>query len=324
MSYVGFVYKWNNIENNMFYVGSHRGNIYDGYIGSGTLFREVYFNNKKLFKRDILEYVYDEKDLLDKEQYYLDFFDVKNNDLSYNLNPKTSGGWNFCHENEYLVDKRNKSIRDGFERGRIIYNKGKKIENLYDEDIVLKIKDTAKKTIGSIYNRNKGDRGEGLNNSNSKVVSIEYLYGNLNIICEGTFRKWCHSGSYKKDNKNIWKITYIKKEDYNKNDYLDFIKYDGEKYTKDFLLNITENKMILNVHNRTYYLCTHIKTNCKIVTDVKKTELRLKLKGSTGKNIWNIEVISYDDFKKLKNKTKYYDGKIKLCEQTIREYCSVL
>lgn len=163
-----------------------------------------------------------------------------------------------------------------------------------------------------------------MNNSYSKVVSIEYLHGNLNIICEGTFRKWCHSGSYKKDNKNIWKVTYLKKEDYNKNDYLDFIKYDGEKYTKDFLLNITENKMILNVHNRTYYLCTHIKTNCKIVTDVKKTELRLKLKGATGKTIWNIEVISYDDFKKLKNKTKYYDGKIKLCEQTIREYCSVL
>lgn len=324
MSYIGFIYKWTNIENNMFYIGSHKGKIDDGYIGSGTLFREAYFNNRDLFNREILEYIFTESDILVREQYYIDLYDIKNNKLSYNLNPKTSGGWEFCHTNEHLVEKRNNSIRQGFYNGRIIYNKGKKIEELYSDDIVYKLKENAKNTIGDIYNRNKGKRGQGLNNSYSKVVLINYLHGNLKIICEGTFRKWCHSGSYKKDNKNIWKIIHLEKDKYNPNEYLDYIKYNGEKYTKDFLFGITKNKMILNVHNRTYYLCTHITTDAKIITDVKKTELKKNLKGSTGRTIWKIEIISYDDFEKFKNKIKYYDGKNKLCGQTIREYCSIL
>jgi len=322
--YIGFIYKWINIDNNMFYIGSHKGTIDDGYIGSGTLFKEAYFKDKKLFKREILEYVYNEENLLEREQYYLDLFDIKNNDLSYNLNPKTSGGWAFCHDNDYLINKRIESIRNGFANGRIVHNKGKKIDEIYDEKTVMKLIKIVKKTIGSVNNRNKGERGKGLNNSFSKIVAIEYLHGDLKLICEGTFRKWCHSGSFKKNNKKIWKITHIEKEKYNRDDYLDYIKYNGEKYTKDFLLEITKNKMILNVHNRTYYLCTHIKSNCKIVTDVSKTDLRKKLKGATGKNIWDIKVISYDDFKEYKNKIKYYYGEIKLCEQTIQEYCSIL
>ena len=67
-----------------------------------------------------------------------------------------------------------------------------------------------------------------------------------------------------------------------------------------------------------------MKSTNKIITDISKTEIKLKLKGATGKTIWKIETISYDDFNKYKNKIKYYDGKIKLCGETIGEYCSIL
>jgi hypothetical protein len=324
MSYIGFIYKWVNKENSMFYIGSHKGNIEDGYIGSGTLFRSEYLKNKNLFQREIIEYIYKLDDLLVREQYYLDLYDISDNKMSYNLNPKTSGGWKFCHENIYLVDKRNSSIRSGFENGRVIYNKNKKIEDLYDTDTVLKLKESAKKTIGGIHNRNRGDNGIGIKNSNSKLVIIKYLHGDLKLICEGTYRKWCKSGTYKKDNNDIWEIKHLEKSKYNPEDYINYVKYNGEKYTKRYLNEITDNKMVLNVHNRNYYLCTHIETNSKIISDIKKSELKLNLKGGSGKTIWKFEIISYDDFEKLKNKIKYYDGKTYLCGKTIREYCSVL
>jgi hypothetical protein len=320
-NYIGFIYKWTNKNNNMFYIGSHKGNINDGYVGSGTLFKEEYKLNKIDFERKILEYVNNEENILVREQFYLDLYDVKNNKLSYNLNPKTSGGWKFCHESSYLINKRNDSIKDTFKNGRIIYNKDKKIEELYSEDVVTRLKQKASENIGDKFNRNKGNKGAGINNSNSKIVLIEYLHGNLKLICKGTFRKWCHSGSYKKDNKSIWKIYYLNNS-YDLILYNDYIEYNGEKYTKEYLIGITKNKLLLEVHNRNYYLIEHIETNIQFKSDIPLGVIRKKLKGGFGKLIWNFNEISYEEF--LKKEIKYYDGKSKICGNTIREYCSIL
>ena len=56
-AYTGFIYIWMNTERKKFYVGSHRGSIDDGYIGSGTLFKKAYEKNPSVFKRRILQYV---------------------------------------------------------------------------------------------------------------------------------------------------------------------------------------------------------------------------------------------------------------------------
>jgi len=51
----GFVYKWTHTPTGEYYIGIHKGNPDDGYIGSGTLFRqrfnETYGNN---WQREIL------------------------------------------------------------------------------------------------------------------------------------------------------------------------------------------------------------------------------------------------------------------------------
>jgi len=44
MEYVGFIYMWTNIENNRKYIGSHKGNIDDSYIGSGKRFKNAVKN----------------------------------------------------------------------------------------------------------------------------------------------------------------------------------------------------------------------------------------------------------------------------------------
>ena len=43
-----FVYVWTNIENNMIYIGKHKGAQDDGYISSGKYFLAQYNQNPKL------------------------------------------------------------------------------------------------------------------------------------------------------------------------------------------------------------------------------------------------------------------------------------
>lgn len=324
MEYIGFIYKWTNVENNMFYIGSHKGKINDGYVASGKYFLPEYKKHKDLFKRVILEYIYDISELYEREQFYFDLHDLKNNPLTYNLNIKAAGGWDFAHASYAIIERRNKSLRNGWENGRVVHNKGKSIDAIYSPEVALKIRENAKNTIGGKYSRNKGERGSGLKNSYSKIVLIEYLHGNLKVICEGNYYKWFSSGTYKKTNSKIWKVEYVDKDSYDPILYTDCIKYNGEKYDKNFLLEITENKNVLGVHNRFYYLCEHIESGLKIISDLPKTKLVLCLKGGTGKKVWKFNAISFDEYKIYKNKFKYYDGKNKLCGQTIREYCSIL
>ena len=49
----GFVYKWYDTSNDMYYIGS-KGDVNDGYIGSGTSFLKAYNKRKESFFREIL------------------------------------------------------------------------------------------------------------------------------------------------------------------------------------------------------------------------------------------------------------------------------
>lgn len=62
--YYGFVYLWFDRHRKMFYLGSHKGRIDDGYTGSGRRFISHYNSRPEDFKRRILEYVIGDLDLL--------------------------------------------------------------------------------------------------------------------------------------------------------------------------------------------------------------------------------------------------------------------
>ena len=91
MNYYGFIYEWIDSTNGKNYLGSHKGLIDDGYIGSGTLFLRAFKKRPYDFTREIIEYVYedDRKVLLEREQKYLDLIDWSN---TYNLLSFVSGG----------------------------------------------------------------------------------------------------------------------------------------------------------------------------------------------------------------------------------------
>ncbi len=75
----GFVYIWLDASNGMFYIGSHKGHVKDGYVGSGKYFKTAYKLRPEKFKRRILEIVHepDYNLLMEREEHWLSFIDEK-------------------------------------------------------------------------------------------------------------------------------------------------------------------------------------------------------------------------------------------------------
>ena len=98
--YNGFIYLWTNKINGKKYIGSHIGTVDDGYTGSGKLFiRAVKKYGIIQFDRIILERVKSSKDVLIREQYYLDLYDAYKDKMFYNCNPRAGGGWEHYNNN---------------------------------------------------------------------------------------------------------------------------------------------------------------------------------------------------------------------------------
>lgn len=89
-----FLYCWTNLENNKMYIGSHVGNVNDGYICSSKPMRKEYKENPKVFIRHIIAEG-NERDIRNLETNILKNLDAANSDEFYNLNnhsyPQKSG-----------------------------------------------------------------------------------------------------------------------------------------------------------------------------------------------------------------------------------------
>ena len=103
----GFVYLWENKINGMMYIGSHKGNIDDGYVGSGIFFKRAYNKNPKNFQRTIL---YIGNDFIKVENDILKKYDLANNKNFYNLKNEAVGGWEHTHTNKETIKKRASAI----------------------------------------------------------------------------------------------------------------------------------------------------------------------------------------------------------------------
>lgn len=81
-SALGFVYKWMDSSNDMYYIGSHCGSVEDGYVGSGRHFKNAYKKRTEVFEREIL---YVGEHFLELEDLILKTLDASNDDKSYNM-----------------------------------------------------------------------------------------------------------------------------------------------------------------------------------------------------------------------------------------------
>lgn len=83
----GFVYRWTDTTNDMIYIGSHKGSVDDGYIGSGTHFKRAYNKRPDSFVREV---IYFGEDFRELEEFILEEYDAKNNKSFYNLTNKAT------------------------------------------------------------------------------------------------------------------------------------------------------------------------------------------------------------------------------------------
>lgn len=102
----GFVYKWYDTSNDMYYIGSHKGDVNDGYIGSGTYFLKAYNKRKESFFREIL-YVGEHYRFY--EETILKYLNAEKDKGSYNLKNDSIGGWSHLQTDE-VKKKRGEKI----------------------------------------------------------------------------------------------------------------------------------------------------------------------------------------------------------------------
>ena len=121
---VGFVYKWIDSSNGMYYIGSHKGTPNDRYIGSGIHFNRAYSKRPEAFSREIM---YNGVDYRELEEFVLEELNAMNDPMSYNLKNASMGGHMGAEGIEKMRKsltgkKRSKEACESLTRGKIKYS----------------------------------------------------------------------------------------------------------------------------------------------------------------------------------------------------------
>ena len=79
------IYKTTNLVNGKQYIGRDSRNN-PNYLGSGTAIKNAILKHgRDNFKKEILEYCKNIDHLIDREEYWLNYYDAGNNPVFYNL-----------------------------------------------------------------------------------------------------------------------------------------------------------------------------------------------------------------------------------------------
>ena len=128
---VGFVYKWIDSSNQMYYIGSHKGSPNDEYIGSGVHFSRAYSKRPEMFSREIM---YNGVDYRELEEFILEELDAAKDQMSYNLKNASMGGHMGAEgiekmRNSLKGKKRSKKACESITKGKVKYSVYCKINN---------------------------------------------------------------------------------------------------------------------------------------------------------------------------------------------------
>lgn len=101
----GFVYKWVDTSNGMYYIGCHKGDVNDGYIGSGTYFLKAYNKRPEAFVREVL---YSGEHFAELEEFMLTELNASQDKQSYNLTNACRGQYEYTSEIREKIGKAHK------------------------------------------------------------------------------------------------------------------------------------------------------------------------------------------------------------------------
>ena len=120
----GFVYKWIDSSNDMYYIGSHKGSPSDDYVGSGIHFSRAYSIRPEAFSREI---IYNGVDYRELEEFILQEMDAANDSMSYNLKNFAMGGYMGAEGVEKMKEsltgkKRSLKACESISKGKVRYS----------------------------------------------------------------------------------------------------------------------------------------------------------------------------------------------------------
>ena len=174
--YFGYIYLWCDMMRDMFYVGSHKGSIFDSYKSGSKWLNDSIKKRPDTFKMLVLEYYYgeDRNQLYELETKWLKFYNVESNSAYYNFKNQAKGGMGpFKHKGKKRVE---------YTPGWVDYRKGKTAEEIYNDPEAFK-----NRLRNQVYNYiDKHGHGwkKGIKHSKKdprKGKTVEEIYGYRNL-----------------------------------------------------------------------------------------------------------------------------------------------
>lgn len=120
----------------MKYLGSHKGHINDGYVGSGLRFQSAVSKyGIENFDRIIVDFCYSEAEIKQKEQFYLNLYECAKSGDFYNISYSSTGG-NLGQDYSKTGIKASKTFkaRDDYQEVREKINKSVAESGVYERN----------------------------------------------------------------------------------------------------------------------------------------------------------------------------------------------
>ena len=123
--YFGYVYMWCDTIRDRYYIGSHKGSIFDSYKSSSKWLNDIIKKRPTSMKMRVLEYYFgnDRIELYNLESKWLHFYGVENSKNFYNFKNVAVGGSG--------PSKHKGKKRADYTPGWIDHRKGKRLEEIY-------------------------------------------------------------------------------------------------------------------------------------------------------------------------------------------------
>jgi len=176
-SYFGYVYMWCDMERDMFYIGSHKGSIFDKYKSGSKWLNDSIKKRPTTFKMLVLNYYCgnDRSELYELETKWLKFYNVESNDAYYNFKNQAKGGMGpFKHKGKKRTD---------YSPGWIDHRKGKKAEDIYKNPDAFK--ERLRKQANDYFDKHGHGWKKGIKHSKKdprKGKTVEEIYGYRNLV----------------------------------------------------------------------------------------------------------------------------------------------
>lgn len=259
IEYNSFIYIWKDNLLYKYYIGSHVGNIEDGYLFGGIDIKKEYKQRPEDFERMVLSYhiINEYKEIRDIEKKYLIKYDVENKDEFYNRTNESYGGYHKKSVEKRLLDIDENGL-NAFQRASKKMVETRKSKNSYATAKIKEYKtkkldiNKSNKTKEKISNTLKGNKWVNKN-------------GTEKIIRDNEFNNFKLDGWI--DGRLTSKFKWINKEN-----TIKFIKSNElEEYKLD---GWTEGKNTL--HKVTYTECSNFAKKMNITSCKKWFEIAIK------------------------------------------------